>query len=217
MGLYLLFTFFVTPFLAPLFGRERIKETDVIEAHSFIYPLLNRNYVKPELNQSLQAIASDFSQKNPGLKLIYLDANFPFFDGFPLLPHLSHSDGKKIDVSLIYTDAQDQLTNLKPSVSGYGVFEAPREHEFNQRAECIKKGYWQYEFSKYLSLGHSHTDLKFSEKGTKSLVKCILNQKSIHKLFIEPHLKKRIKLDHPHIRFHGCQAVRHDDHIHFQL
>ncbi|MFT5619364.1 MAG: hypothetical protein ACI85I_002607, partial [Arenicella sp.] len=38
------------------------------------------------------------------------------------------------------------------------------------------------------------------------------------KVFIEPHLKTRLGLEnYSKIRFHGCQAVRHDDHIHVQL
>lgn len=39
----------------------------------------------------------------------------------------------------------------------------------------------------------------------------------IGKLFIEPHLKTRLKLTSNKIRFHGCQAVRHDDHMHVQM
>jgi hypothetical protein len=33
-------------------------------------------------------------EKFPGTVTIALDANFPFVNGFPLLPHLSHADGK---------------------------------------------------------------------------------------------------------------------------
>ena len=75
--------------------------------------LLNRNYVKPELNTSLQNIAKGLNKKHPGIKLVYLDANFPFFNKFPLLPHLSHNDGKKIDISLIYENEEGKLTNQK--------------------------------------------------------------------------------------------------------
>jgi len=37
------------------------------------------------------------------------------------------------------------------------------------------------------------------------------------KIFIEPHLVKRLKLASNKIRFQGCRAVRHDDHLHVQL
>ncbi len=217
IGLYLTATFLVVPFLAPLFGREKIKETDFLEAHSFFFKLANRNYVRPELNNTLQSIATEFENKNKGIKMIYLDACFPFIDKFPLLPHLSHNDGKKIDVSLVYEDQGGQLTNKKPSVSGYGVYEGPKADEQYQTGICKKNGYWQYDFPKYLSLGEINSDIDFSEKGTRELANLILKKEVIGKLFIEPHLKSRLKLTNGKVRFHGCQAVRHDDHIHFQL
>lgn len=217
-GLYLLATFLIVPNLAPIFGREKIKETELIEAHSFFYKLANRNYVKPELNDVLQNVSIYLSERyDYGLKVIYLDANFPFINGFPLLPHLSHNDGKKIDVSFIYEYDNGKLANKKRSVSGYGVYENPTEKEYDQAAVCKKKGNWQYDFPKYLTFGTINKDIKFSEKGTLELVNLILMQKEIGKLFIEPHLKTRLNLTNGKVRFHDCQAVRHDDHIHFQL
>ena len=59
--------------------------------------------------------------------------------------------------------------------------------------------------------------LKISEITTKSLINEILKSDLVNKVFIEPHLKKRLKLNHSKIRFQGCKAVRHDDHIHFQI
>ena len=38
-----------------------------------------------------------------------------------------------------------------------------------------------------------------------------------HTLLLEPHLKTRLKLEkYDKIRFQGCRAARHDDHIHVQ-
>lgn len=215
--LYGLSTFLIVPALAPLFGREKIKDTPHLEAHSFFYKLMNRNYVRPELHQALHEIAEEFGNHKEGLKLIYLDACFPFIDNFPLLPHLSHHDGKKIDVSLVYQNAEGQWTNKKPSVSGYGVYERAKPGEFNQTSQCKQKGYWQYDFPKYLSLGEINTALEFSKTGTRELAKRIINHPKIGKVFIEPHLKTRLQLGSDKVRFHGCRAVRHDDHIHFQL
>mgnify|MGYP006077724669 CR=1 FL=1 len=215
--LYLFSTFFIIPSLAPTFGREKIKESEFLKAHSIFYNLTNRNYVRPELNKSIGRIASEFGRQNPGIKMTYLDANFPFINKFPLLPHLSHNDGKKIDVSLIYETNDGQMTNKKPSVSGYGVYEIPTEKEYDQTAVCKEKGNWQYDLTEYLTLGTINRDIKFSEKGTQQLINLILKQNNIGKLFIEPHLKTRMNLNNIKVRFHGCQAVRHDDHIHFQL
>jgi hypothetical protein len=130
-GLYLFTTLLIVPSLAPIFGREKIKETEFIKAHSFFYKLANRNYVRPELNKSIGEITAEFEKRNSGIKMIYLDANFPFIDKFPLLPHLSHNDGKKIDVSLIYEKQNGQLTNKKRSVSGYGAYEKPVSKEYD--------------------------------------------------------------------------------------
>ena len=215
--LYLSATFLIVPNIAPIFGREKIKETEFLKAHSVFYKLANRNYVRPELNKSLTQIATEFEKRNSGIKMIYLDANFPFINGFPLLPHLSHNDGKKVDVSLIYEEPNGQLTNKKPSVSGYGVYEKPTANEYDQNADCKQRGNWQYDFPKYLTLGTINKEIEFSEKGTSELANLILHQNSIGKLFIEPHLKKRLNLTNAKVRFQGCQAVRHDDHIHFQL
>lgn len=215
--LYLIATYFIIPNLAPIFGREKIKETEFVQAHSFFYKLANRNYVKPELNKAIGEIGNEFGKQNSGIILVYLDANFPFIDKFPLLPHLSHNDGKKIDVSLIYENQTRQLTNKKPSISGYGVYEGPTKKEYDQVSICKNKGNWQYDFPKYLTLGTINKDIKFSNKGTLTLAKLIIRQNSIGKLFIEPHLKNRLNLTNDKVRFHGCQAVRHDDHIHFQL
>ena len=216
-ALYLISTLLIVPFIAPVFGREKIKESEVVSAHSLFYKLANRNYVNPELNKAIQNIAKQFEQKNSRIKLKYLDANFPFINKFPLLPHLSHNDGKKIDVSLIYSDNKGQLTNKKKSVSGYGVFEGPKNQEFDQISVCKEKGNWLYDFPKYLTLGTVNKSVDFSESATRELVNIIVNQNEIGKLFIEPHLKTRMNLNSGKVRFHGCKAVRHDDHIHFQL
>ncbi|WP_238474501.1 hypothetical protein [Maribacter algarum] len=215
--LYLITTILFVPIIAPIFGREKIKKFEYVEARTFMTDLMNRNYVRPELNTSLQKIATGLDKKYPGIKLVYLDANFPFINKFPLLPHLSHSDGKKIDISLIYTDENGKLTNKKPSISGYGVYEGPKPSEYNQIEKCLDKGKWQYDFPRYLTFGIINSELTFSEKATKDLIQEILKQPSTGKLFIEPHLKTRLNMKNQRIRFHGCQAVRHDDHIHFQL
>ena len=217
VGLYLITTFLIIPKVAPILGREKIKETKFIQAHSFFYKLANRNYVRPELNRVVEKIAREFEQQNEGIKLIYLDANFPFVNKFPLLPHLSHNDGRKIDVALIYESPNGQLTNKKPSVSGYGVFEGPTEDEYNQISVCKQQGYWQYDYPKYLTLGRPNKNVTFSKNGTRQLIKLISEHNEVSKLFVEPHLKSRMNLTSKKIRFHGCQAVRHDDHIHFQI
>jgi len=215
-GVYLLSTYVIVPKLAPYFGRELLVTSELIESQSFAYGLTNRNYVRPEMNLLLAAISSELKDSNPNIKITCLDANFPFIDKFPLLPHLSHNDGKKLDISLIY-ESKGLLTSNKPSRSGYGVFEGPSATEYDQIKKCKELGKWQYDIQKYMTFGTVHDDIQFSEKGTKALLKAILNQGKVGMVFLEPHLRQRLKLTHSKIRFHGCQAVRHDDHIHLQL
>lgn len=215
ISFYLLVTFLLVPFIAPHFGRVRVCNTSDVTPTNYITILFNRNYVRPELNDVLRASSASLAPL--GIRINYLDANFPFFDGFPLLPHLSHSDGKKLDISLIYEHADGFFSKKQRSFSGYGVFAGPKTTEYSQIYYCKSKVYKQYDYSKYLSFGRINRNLQFSEKGTTKLVNAILANKSIGKVFIEPHLKSRLNLTDPRIRFHGCKAVRHDDHIHVQL
>ncbi|WP_017734041.1 M74 family metallopeptidase [Nafulsella turpanensis] len=60
-------------------------------------------------------------------------------------------------------------------------------------------------------------NLTFESEQTAALVNLLASSQSVGKIFIEPHLKKRLGFSSEKIRLHGCQAVRHDDHIHVQL
>lgn len=217
VALYLIVTFLIIPPIAKLNNRVPlpISKSGNIVPHNYITPILNRNYVRPKLNSELIKISAKVNSENENLKVSYLDANFPFIDGFPLLPHLSHNDGRKVDLSFFYTK-DNKPGNLKPSNSGYGKFVALKGNESNQTETCKSKGHWQYDFTKYLTLG-SRDDLEFDSQSTKRLITTIVNAASTHKLLIEPNLKKRMRLDHNKIRFQGCHAVRHDDHIHYQI
>ncbi len=212
--LYLVFNLFIIPPIAKQFGRESLPVFNKeLKPRNWIYPLLFRNYVTPKLKRTLVDSAHKLSEFN--ISIIYLDANFPFIDGFPLLPHLSHNDGKKVDLSFMYLDSNKKSTNKKPSSSGYGVYvNSERNHTLKS---CIDKGHWQYDFSKYLTFG-TINDLELDKSKTRALIQQLLSNKQTQKLFIEPHLKKFLDLNNqPKIRFHGCQAVRHDDHIHLQV
>lgn len=212
---YFISTFLIVPFVAPIFGREKIKHSESIKPTNYFTDLLNRNYVNPKLNKLLKNTENEL--KGTNIKIHYLDANFPFIDNFPLLPHLSHNDGNKIDLSLIYQTKEGIISSKQKSRSGYGVFEKPKSSEYNQIDKCLLNGYFQYDFPKYLTLGEINKELVFSKKGTKKLIEKLLKNKSLEKLFIEPHLKNRMNLNNKKIRYHGCKAVRHDDHIHIQI
>jgi hypothetical protein len=213
-------TFLIVPIIAKPLGRVPLPltETNHLRPLNILTCFLNRHYVKPALKQTAIEVAKQMHDQYPGTTINYLDANFPFIDKFPLIPHLSHNDGKKLDLSFCYRNAQTgEQTNECPSFIGYGICEEPLPKEKNTADYCSAKGYWQYSFLAKLLPQGKKKDLSFDSKRTKALVNLFSAQAPIGKIFIEPHLKTRLQLTSDKIRFHGCQAVRHDDHLHIQL
>lgn len=205
----------IVPQLSKLNGRVSLPKVGNLSPHNYMTVLMNRHYVEPKLKEILIESAHDFNAKNSNLKIKYLDANFPFINGFPLLPHLSHDDGKKVDISFQYL--KDGIpSNQKPSRSGYGIFVNPKKNQSNQTSACKQLGYWQYDVTKYFSLGN-RDGFSFDETRTKQIIEILLSQPRAQKLLLEPHLKERLNLSNSKIRFQGCHSVRHDDHIHFQI
>jgi hypothetical protein len=220
LTLYCLTTFLIVPVIAKQLGRVPLPltETKYLQPLNIWTCFLNRNYVRPELMQTAFEVAKQMNVKFPGTTVNYLDANFPFINKFPLIPHLSHNDGKKLDLSFCYRNTKtNEPTNECPSFIGYGICEEPRPDEKNTANFCANKGYWQYSFMTKVISQDNIQDFTFDSVKTRELVTLFATQSSIGKIFIEPHLKTRLNLTSGKIRFHGCQAVRHDDHIHIQL
>jgi len=218
--LYSIGTFFIVPIIAKPFGRVALPltRTDNLEPLNFLTCFLNRNYARPELRQATLDVARQLNSRFPGTVVNYLDANFPFMNCFPLVPHLSHDDGKKLDIAFCYIENKTgKLTNDVPSLIGYGISEGPRPGEVNTASFCANQGSWQYSFLMKIIPQGNKSNYMFDSTRTKELVNLFASKAAIGKIFIEPHLKTRLKLSSNKIRFHGCQAVRHDDHIHIQL
>ncbi len=220
--IYIGATFLIIPPLAKMNGRiplpTIIDEEFMVCPISFVTVIGNRHYVSTEMHDVLKKVSITYQQKHPNAIISYLDANFPFIDGFPLIPHLSHNDGEKVDLAFMYKDAEtgEPLNNKAKAFMGYGIYEKPKFGEFNQADECEKNGFKQYSSSSIFGIGFNQNSIEFDEERTADLVNAILAN-NVGKIFIEPHLKTRMGLYHNKIRFHGCHAVRHDDHIHIQL
>lgn len=103
--------------VAPIFGRVPLPcfddGTSRLKMQSPLFCVLNRQYVVPELKEAAAALSRHMDQAFPGTTTLALDANFPFFDGFPLFPHLSHSDGRKLDVAFFYQDAEGSYAAIR--------------------------------------------------------------------------------------------------------
>ena len=140
--LYLIFVFLVVPLTAKSFGRVPLPmfEDRNLKPGNIWTCLLNRHYVRSQLREITFKVAAKLNEKYPGTTINYLDANFPFLDNFPLLPHLSHNDGKKLDLSFQYKDGKTrQITNEIPSLIGYGICEEPENGEVDMPKSCDKK------------------------------------------------------------------------------
>ncbi|SEP07006.1 hypothetical protein SAMN05428947_106223 [Mucilaginibacter sp. OK283] len=218
--LYITCTFLIVPPLAKLLGRVPLPmtSTNSLQPLNILTCIFNRNYVRPQLKDVAFNAGRQMNERYPGTVINYLDASFPFINRFPLFPHLSHNDGKKLDFAFCYIDSKtSQSTNSTPSPIGYGVSEMPRPDEINTAALCSQQGYWQYSMVIKIVPQKNKANFLFDSMRTKKLVEILASEKSVGKIFIEPHLKARLNLTTSKIRFHGCRAVRHDDHIHVQL
>ena len=221
--LYAIASAYIVPPLAKAFGREPLQcaatPKQPYGARSGLVCLLGRNYVRAETREMIEALAAAMAAKDPRNVVAYLDAGFPFFDGFPMPPHLSHGDGLKVDLAYSYSDRDGRYRPLAtPSPLGYWGFEAPQEGE---RRECTDRfrfltlrwdmRWWQLFVAKHLLLDKTRTAdaLRWLvEEGPKF---------GVDKVLIEPHIPLRLGVASPLIRFQGCAAARHDDHMHVEV
>lgn len=216
---YIILSLLVLPIIAPAAGRVALPMTGKLRPHNWLTCLLNRHYVTLPLRDQLIATATQLSADSPFADIVYLDANFPFWDGFPLFPHLSHSDGQKVDLAFYYQDLKTgKVAAGSPSWTGYGVCEQPEAGETNYPEICTKKGHWAYSFMSRWTTQPAKSQVILDEASTQKLLLLLTGSTATSKIFLEPHLKSRWQLDaQQKIRFHGCQAVRHDDHIHLEV
>lgn len=196
--------------VAPMFGRVPLAcgANAPMSVHSWLFCLTNRNYVTPDLRDVLNDLSQSLDKAYPGIRTRVLDASFPFLNGFPLLPHLSHDDGEKADLAFYYRNETGYLPGRARSPIGYFAFEegptACRENHLTLR--------WDLDFLQpFLS------DLELETQRMGYAVNWLARDRRVGKVFIEPHLKRSLGISNSKVRFQGCRAARHDDHIHFQL
>ena len=60
-------------------------------------------------------------------------------------------------------------------------------------------------------------DLQMDHARTAAALLWFSRDTRVEKIFIEPYLRQTLGAMHPKVRFQGCRAARHDDHIHFQI
>lgn len=199
-----------TTWVAPAFGRVALSCFDQgpLQVQSWLYCGLNRTYVSPELSELLHQTAEAMDDRYPGTITLVLDANFPFFDGFPLLPHLSHDDGEKADLAFYYRDETGYLPGATRSPIGYFAFEQGPTN----CTPVLPTLRWDFD-----ALQPLWADYDIEPDRMREVLRLLSNDPRVGRIFIEPHLVTSLGATHPNIGFQGCLAARHDDHIHLQL
>lgn len=215
--LYLLTSFVLVPKTAPSLGRVALPCFDTsdvgLAAQTPLTCLLNRHYVTPPTASALFALARDLEATHPGTSVRFLDAAFPFDLGMPLLPHLSHGDGRKVDLAFFYM--QDDLgyqAGLAPSPIGYWGFEQPPDgsSELCQQNSLMTLR-WDMTWLQSL-----WPEAELDQERTRAMLQWLVGpgRHHIEKVLLEPYLETRLGLESDLIRFQGCRAARHDDHLH---
>lgn len=196
--------------VAPSLGRVPLDcfGGGVLRLQSPLYCVLNRHYVAPELKAAAQDLAEAVDAAFPGTVTLALDGNFPFLDGFPLLPHLSHADGRKLDLAFYYRDTETYLPGRTRSPLGYFAFE-PGPTGCPPARWSLR---WDLDWLQPLFPAWS-----LEPQRTRFALETLARDPRIARIFLEPHLAAGLGVASPKIRFQGCRAARHDDHIHIEL
>jgi hypothetical protein len=198
--------------VAPMAGRVALPCFGApLRSQSVAYCALMRNFVEPELKVVAEAAAAAVASQFPGTVTLALDGGFPFADGFPLLPHLSHDDGEKLDLAFFYAGpAGAYVPGRTRSPLGYFAFETPGEPETCPPVWLTTR--WRIAWLQPLL-----PDLRLEAERTAALVRVLLADVRVGKVFVEPALARDLGLSDAKLRFQGCRAARHDDHVHVQL
>ena len=169
-----------------------------------------RNYVTPELAEVAQDAAAEVARRYPGTVTLALDGGFPLPIDVPMMPHLSHGDGRKLDLAFFYATPDGRcLPGRTRAPLGYFAFERVGRDPCPPAVASLR---WDLSWLQGL-----WPDRPLEPQRTRALIAALARDGRVGKIFVEPPLAARLGLAGPKIRFQGCGAARHDDHIHIQL
>lgn len=180
-----------------------------LRPHSGAYCLIQRHYVRAGPREALMRMATRMQARFPGTAVRYMEASWPLGKR-PMPPHLSHGDGRQIDLALFYVGRTGRPLARPPTRSGYNAFEPPRT-EGERRCVGREKRRGANDAP------DPAPDRRWRLDGARStaMVRMLAADPHVRRIFIEPHLKRRLGLSKlSKVRFAGCRAARHDDHIH---
>ncbi len=215
---YLAATLAVVPPLAAQFGRVPLScgygGEPAYEPLTRVFCLLNRHYATPAARDALREIAGRVAATAPGRQIRYLDAGFPFLAWFPMPPHLSHGDGRKVDIALPFSDPVTgrPAAGRARSPIGYWGYVPPRP---GSPLPCEGRSSWRrWEFRWLQPL---LPELVLDAAALSALLHELAASPRVGRVLVEPHIGARVGIARHKIRFQGCAAARHDDHIHVEF
>lgn len=196
--------------VAPVFGRVPVPCTgEMLRAQSWVYCALMRNFVTPEVLAVAEDAAGTVAGEFPGTVTLALDGGFPFLDGMPLLPHLSHDDGDKLDFAFFYADSRGYVPGRTASPLGYFAFLRLGEETCPPVWATLR---WEMGWFQPLV-----REMALEPDRTRALIRALVANPRVGKVFVEPPVAAVLGLQDAKLRFQGCRAARHDDHVHVQL
>lgn len=197
------------PLLAANFDRVPVR----CGATTKVACLLNRAYLRSTTITVVNKLDRDMASRFRHSHVTVLEGSFPLFDGFPLPPHLSHHDGRKVDLAYFYRDARGQpIPRGSPSPLGYFHFQQPRPGDHEPCAGRFTPLRWDFAW-----LQPKEPAWVLDEERTRAMILWLKARPEVTRIFIEPHLADRLGVGGGKVRFQGCQAARHDDHLHVEV
>ncbi len=169
-----------------------------------------RHFVTPPVRGALIAAARTMRDRYPGETLRFMDASGPT-GRKPFEPHLSHGDGRQIDLALYYTDVAGRPLHRFPDTRRYGGYYPAEPPGPGEQIACPggRKGRAEKPDPP------ANRPWRLDEARTQLLIETLVADPRVRRVLLEPHLERRLGLwGNPKVRFAGCQAARHDDHLH---
>lgn len=204
---WVLFGAFAVPLLAALAGRTPLPCTPdgALAPRSIVFCLGLRNYVRSDLRDEALAIAEDVRAGDPSAQVRYLDGAFPLGPYFPILPHLSHGDGRRLDIALVFEDG----TGSPLGYFGYAPLD-PDEQPACPSQWLDRR--WDLDALQPL-FGPPRLDVSRSSR----ILRAAIARPRITRVLLEPHVSHELGVRATKLVFQGCRAARHDDHMHVEV
>lgn len=212
-GIYFLVSQLVVPLIANQTGRQRLPlyaTADLpLGPQTILFPLLNRTYVRHHAYDTLINAVQTASKQEPDMVVRYLDAGFPF-PFIPLLPHLSHSDGQRIDIAFQFQQDGDYVDRARSPIGYWGYVQESKERCINHSSKYPIPLRWDFKWLQPIL-----PDLDLDIAKNKTLFKSLAKEKRVCSILLEPTLHNT--LNAPKLIANSCNVARHDDHFHVSI